>query len=196
MRRSVLFVLLAALVVSASVAPGQTPDPSKYPVVGLKGKNAPGFDSDFAINGTKTSLPDLKDKVVLLDFWAVWCGPCRAVFPDLARLHKEYNGKGLEIIGVTRYYKKYEFKDGKLAKAAEELGTEDEQKMLASFVSHFKLPYRIQTSTNAFANYKITGIPTAVLIDKKGVIQLVKIGAGKAGIKELEGKIKELLAEK
>src|SRR5262249_34162590 len=121
MRRTILFVLFCAVALCVTGTQIQAQDETKYPVLKLKGMKAPAFDSDFAINGKKASLPDLKDKVVLLDFWAVWCGPCKAVFPELTRLHKDYNGKGLEIIGVTKYYKKYEFEDGKLKRAASDL---------------------------------------------------------------------------
>jgi thiol-disulfide isomerase/thioredoxin len=191
-------ILLAALVCTAALsgsAPAQG-DKTKYPVLTLEGKEAPAFSTDFAINANKATLTDLKGKVVLIDFWAVWCGPCVAVFPELSRLHRDYGPKGLEVVGVTRYYKNRDFKDGKLVAAKEPLKPEQEQEMLKAFARHHKLPYRIQTSEDAFKAYKITAIPSAVLIDKKGTVQMVKVGSSKAGIKALEEKIKALLDEK
>jgi thiol-disulfide isomerase/thioredoxin len=139
-------------------------------------------------------LKDLKGKVVLLDFWAIWCGPCQATFPHLTKMHNEYHKRGLEIIGLTTHYKGYDFKDGKLFRTKEAMSKEDEQKMLERFVKFHKLPYRIQTVDRSDLNkYMIRALPTAVLIDQKGKVVMVKVGAGPANADALEGKIKELL---
>ena len=53
------------------------------------------------INGRSLSLSDYKGKVVLLNFWATWCPPCRAEVPELIRWQKTYRGRGLQVIGVT-----------------------------------------------------------------------------------------------
>jgi thiol-disulfide isomerase/thioredoxin len=54
-----------------------------------------------AVDGAKFRLSDYKDKVVVLDLWATWCGPCRLEVPHLVELQKEYGGKGVEVIGLT-----------------------------------------------------------------------------------------------
>ena len=54
-----------------------------------------------AVDGGTFHLSDYKDKVVVLDLWATWCGPCRAEIPHLVELNKEYAGKGVEVIGLT-----------------------------------------------------------------------------------------------
>ena len=53
------------------------------------------------VNGRTVRLSDYKGKVVLINFWATWCPPCRAEMPDLVRRQREYRNKGLQIIGIT-----------------------------------------------------------------------------------------------
>src|SRR5262249_41467442 len=64
----------------------------------LLGKPAPEVTGVFGLNGETKKLSDLKGKVVLLDYWAVWCGPCIATFPHLRDWTKEYGKEGLEIV--------------------------------------------------------------------------------------------------
>ena len=169
----------------------------------LIGKPAPNFQGDFALNGKPVKLSDLKGKVVLIDFWAVWCGPCIATFPHLREWHQEYKDKGLEIVGLTRYYEKYGFDKtaGKLKPAQANLTKDQEQDMLKDFAGHHKLEHRLMTvsgdvSKKVYGDYKVTGIPTAVLIDRKGVVRMVKVGSGPENAKALARMIKELIAEK
>jgi thiol-disulfide isomerase/thioredoxin len=196
--RSATFTALAlAVLLGPGLLSGQEKkvDKTKEGPQMLEGKQAPDFTPDFALNGQKSRLEDLKGKVVLIDFWAVWCGPCRAAFPHLTQMHKDFHDKGLEIVGLTTYYKNNDFKDGKLVRAAAGLSKEQEQEMLKRFVEHFKLPYRIETVDRGdFNKYKIRGIPTAVLIDRTGKVAMVKVG--KANADALHDKIKELLAAK
>ena len=72
----------------------------------LVGKPAPKLGTGQWLGAEGQPLADKKGKVVLLDFWATWCGPCIRVIPDLEQMHKELSPKGLEVIGVTREYKK------------------------------------------------------------------------------------------
>jgi thiol-disulfide isomerase/thioredoxin len=183
--------------------PGMAEEKQDDPFAALIDKPAPDFQGDFALNGKPTKISALKGKVVLLDFWAVWCGPCRATFPHLIKWNEEFKDKGLEIVGVTTYYQRYGFdkKTGELKQAGSKLSKDQEQDMLKDFAEHHKLGHRLMTLPSdeikkVFEEYKVEGIPQAVLIDRKGNVRMVKVGSGEANAKALESMIKKLLAEK
>ncbi len=81
-------IRIAALLLAATVARAQ--ETQKTPALTLKD-----------ISGRRISLGDYKGKIVLLNFWATWCPPCRAEMPDLIKMQREYAKQGLQVVGVT-----------------------------------------------------------------------------------------------
>src|SRR5262249_53429137 len=127
--------------------------------------------------------------VVLMDFWAPWCGPCRITLPNFARWQTEYKSKGLVILGVTKYYGRG---DGRALTPGEELV------YLRDFRKRNGLAYGFvvaDSNVNEF-NYGVFSIPTSFLIDKRGVVRYISIGANEEEVAVLGEMIKKLLDEK
>ncbi|MEA3348159.1 MAG: redoxin domain-containing protein [Pseudomonadota bacterium] len=134
---------------------------------------------------TLTSLDDelltrdsLKGKVVLLDFWATWCAPCRAAIPHLITLHETYKDQGLEVIGVS----------------LDQGGRSD----VVDFVKRNQIPYPVALGTNNPITKdmgNITSLPTIILLSKQSAIEFKVVGFNAEIANKLESKLKKLLAE-
>lgn len=144
---------------------------------------------DQWIGGEPRTLASLKGKVVLLDFWATWCGPCLEVFPDLIEWHQDHTDEGFEIIGVTRYYG---------ASGAMPVDNPGEIAALKLFKEKYKLPYDFAVAKGQAIQiaYGAMSLPTAVLIDRKGIVRYVATGTSKTRTAEIRSEILKLLAEK
>ena len=167
------------------------------PVESLVGKPAPAWDVDAWVNGDDTDQESLKGKVVLVDFWAMWCGPCIATFPHLRQWREELSAEGFEIVGVTRYYNMlWDAENKRASRAEEEVSAAQEQETLEYFLDHHELNHPVIVTpeqSEMASNYGVRGIPHVVLIDREGIVQLVKTGAGEKTAAEVYAKIKELL---
>jgi thiol-disulfide isomerase/thioredoxin len=154
----------------------------------LIGRPAPQIQGDFALNGKPVALTTLKGKVVLVDFWGLDCPHCIAAFPQLRKLNSKYKKKGLEIVGLMRL-------DGRKKPAKnKDLGR------LTKLASHHKLKHLLMTMPGpkieeTWKAYKVSEIPHMVVIDRKGVVRLVKVGGGQENVRAVERKIKRLLTE-
>ena len=137
----------------------------------LVGKPAPELRAVIGWKGTPVKLSELKGKLVLLDFWGYWCGPCVAEMPTLIELHERYHDQGLAIIGV------HVDVDGEIDTAARL-----DEKIAALKRDHWHgkdLPFPValmsgrehtngQKVQGALADYGIEAYPTTILIDREG----------------------------
>ena len=119
----------------------------------VEGANAPDFTQNNP-DGEPLSLSDLKGKVVLIDFWASWCGPCRKENPHVVRVYNKYKEKGFDILGVSLDRKKDNW-----IKAIEKDG------LIWNHVSDLK-----GWQNTVAQAYSVTSIPHTVLLDREGKI--------------------------
>lgn len=131
----------------------------------------------------------MKGKVILLDFWATWCGPCYEAFPLLKEWHQDHSREGLVILGVTKYYGRVN------SVAADNLG---EIESLKRFRETQKLPYDFVVAKDASSQllYGATALPTTILIDRKGVIRYAESGTSQVRLAQIREMVLKLLAEK
>jgi len=163
------------------------------------GKDAAPLKVESWVNGSPLTDGDLKGKVVFLDFWAVWCGPCIATFPDLREWNETYGNKGLVMIGLTNYYNfKWDGEAKKAARSQEKVTSAEEQEMLIKFAQSHDLKHRfaIESDRSLSEYYGVTGIPHVVVIDQQGKIRLMKVGSGEENAKEIGALLDKLLGQK
>lgn len=136
-----------------------------------KGKPAPEISLP-GIDGKVINLSDLKGKIVLIDFWASWCGPCRHNNPKLVALYNKYHDKGFEIYGISIDSNAANWKTA---------------------IKQDELPW-IQVNDNkgwyapSTITYDVNAIPASYLLDRDGVIRLIDYDE-----KTIESKLKSLL---
>lgn len=168
-------------------------------ILAMIGQTAPDWEPMEWVHGEPETLNGLQGKVILMDFWAVWCGPCIATFPHLKHWSDEYGPRGLTVIGVTRQYNFTWDEETQSAKRSDEpVPLEEELAMLEKFMASHELRHRSMVTSNdseMHANYKVAGIPHAVLVDKMGKVRMVKIGSGETNAADLEAMIQKLLDE-
>ncbi len=151
----------------AAVAPVTTAEPTRI-VAGevapsptlaaapVEGALAPNVALE-TLDGDTVSLSDYRGQVVLVNFWASWCSPCRVEIPELASLYGDLGEQGFEILAIN------------VGENAEQIGL---------FTEALEMPFTILLDSDGAAarRYGLRGLPTSLLVDRDGVIRLVHVG--------------------
>ena len=128
------------------------------------------------LSGKTVDLASLAGKVVILDFWATWCAPCREEMPELQKFYTKYHAKGLEIVGIS------------VDKGPD--GIKD-------FISKLKVTFPVvhDEGHKVADKYAPPRMPSSYIIDKKGVVRYVHGGYRAGDAATFEKEIQELLAK-
>lgn len=139
------------------------------------GAFAPAWVGVEPIGDAPASISSLRGKVVVLDFWATWCGPCRLLAPKLSALQSRYGAQGLRVVGVTT----------------------DAAEKAALFAQRASIRYPIAVDPRGETSraYDVSALPTVFVIDKRGVVRDVAVGYDEGRDAQIEALLKDLLAE-
>jgi thiol-disulfide isomerase/thioredoxin len=170
---------LAALATScALVAPGlpraiAAPTEARGGPGALRiGEAPPPLLAERIAGSDDITLPRLHGRVVVLDFWATWCRPCRAIMPVLDQLHGRYHDRGLTVIGVSR----------------------ERRPTIEAHLQRAPVTYTVARDLGGTQlQYGISALPTLVILDRRGRVREVRVGGGDIGT--LAQMLEHLLSE-
>lgn len=174
-------VLLSFLVIAILVAGcGKTPTTGNNENNNQNAQSRkPAFDFSWKdASGNTVKLSDQKGKVVILDFWATWCGPCRMTIPILERIHEEFKDKGVVILGIN-------------------LDQGVEASVIKDFIRQNGMQYMVVADQNGAVSskYGVTSIPRFFFIDKNTNIAKTVIGYDEKMYETFTEQINKLLEE-
>jgi peroxiredoxin len=144
-------------------------------LVGASASLAPSFTLPSR-SGDTVSLDSLKGKVVMLNFWASWCGPCRQEMPLLDQMHKRYSSLGFTLLGVNV-----------------EANTQDAERWLSETPVSF--PVLFDKDSKVSQLYNVNAMPSTVFIDRKGNVRYLHRGYKPGDESEYLNQIRALLKE-
>jgi peroxiredoxin len=126
------------------------------------------------ITGKPVKLSQFRGKVVVLNFWSIWCGPCLAEMPSLNKLYLEFKDKGLIVLSIAE---------------------DPAEKPVRSYIQEkgIAFPILMDKDKKIYFKYSLFGIPVTFLIDKKGVVAEKFIGERDWSSSEMRGKVSDLL---
>jgi peroxiredoxin len=139
-----------------------------------KGDRALAFTLE-SLDGTEISLSDHRGNVVLINFWATWCGPCRAELPAFEQAYQSYRDQGFVILGVNE---------------------QEAPQVIEPFLAEMGVTYPIllDKQGQVMSEYRVLGMPTSLFVDRVGVIQMRHTGLLTA--EQLETELSKLLSER
>ena len=158
---------------SSQSSDAETAVKEKDPLIGQK---APDFQTQF-LNEEEFKLSDQKGKVVILDFWATWCGPCVRALPELLKATSSFNKNNVALLAVNQ---------GESKKVISKFLKKKQLKALSVIMDETR---------KIGGDYKVKGIPKTVIIDQKGVVRHVHVGFSSGMGERLKGEINNLLSE-
>ncbi len=144
-------------------------------MVGASSSVAPSFTLPSR-SGDMVSLEQLKGQVVMINFWASWCGPCRQEMPLLDQMHKRYSSLGFTLLGVNV-----------------EANTKDAERWLAETPVSF--PVLFDKDSKVSQMYEVSAMPSTVFIDRKGHVRYLHRGYKPGDESEYLNQIRALLKE-
>ncbi len=149
MTKAIAVAAIALALAGCSSSKGSRADSGRKP--------APNFSLKDA-EGRTVQLSDFKGKVVLLNFWATWCGPCKLEIPWFVEFERKYKDKGFEVVGVSM--------------------DEDGWNAVKPFLSENQMNYRVVLGDDKVASSYggVESLPTSFIIDREGRIAQVHIG--------------------
>jgi thiol-disulfide isomerase/thioredoxin len=156
---------------ATTASPGQEDGEAKPEVAARIGALAPDFSLD-SLEGGKVSLSDFRGQPVLLNFWASWCGPCRAEMPEMQRLKEEHAADGLVVLVVN---------------AGEDEGAA--QRFLDSLGLDFEVG--LDRDLSVTREYRVLGLPASFFIDREGIVR--ELFPGRMDMALMEKKLKSIL---
>lgn len=173
MRNISFLIITIVFAFFASEAKGTAPVGISHEI----GRPAPDFELKD-INGKKVKLSEFRGKVVLLNFWATWCGPCKAEMPSLNSLYGALKDKGFVILAIS---------------------VDASEKPVKSFISEKNITFPVLMDKDkevSFDQYGVIGIPITFLMDKNGVVVEKFIGETEWDSPDIKNKVLKLLSRR